>query len=143
MLREGPIPAVVHGAWEYSVALLFVAAPFLFGFDGGTTIAVCIVSGLIMLAFTASSDLPTGLVKQIKPPIHATVDLVLALVLVAAPFFFGFRTQESGALALFIVVGVAHLLITIGTRFPLPPPSAEGRWRGFGRGGGRSDAVEP
>ena len=43
MLREEPIPAVVHGAWEYSVALLFVAAPFLFGFDGGTTIAVCIV----------------------------------------------------------------------------------------------------
>jgi hypothetical protein len=133
MLREGPIPAVVHGAWEYSVALLFVAAPFLFGFDGGTTIAVCIVSGLIILAFTASSDLPTGLVKQIKPPIHATVDLVFALALVAAPFFFGFRTREGGALALFVVVGVAHLLITIGTRFPIGRPTEDGRPRWPGR----------
>jgi hypothetical protein len=132
MLREGPIPAVVHGAWEYSVALLFVAAPFLFGFEGGTTIAVCIVSGLILLVFTAASDLPSGLVKQIKSPIHATVDLVLALALVAAPFFFGFRTRESGALALFIVVGIAHLLITIGTRFPISRSSGEEgrlRWR--------------
>jgi hypothetical protein len=133
MLREGPIPAVVHGAWEYSVALLFVAAPFLFGFDGGTTIAVCIVSGLIILAFTASSDLPTGLVKQINVPIHATVDLVLALALVAAPFFFGFRTRESGALALFVVVGVAHLLITIGTRFPVGRTTEDGRPRWPGR----------
>jgi hypothetical protein len=129
MLREGPIPAAVHGAWEYSVALLFVAAPFLFGFDGGTTIAVCMISGLILLAFTAASDLPTGLVKQIKSPIHATVDLVLALALVAAPFFFGFRTRESGALALFIVVGIAHLLITIGTRFPIRSTGEEGRLR--------------
>lgn len=132
MLREGPIPAVVHGAWEYSIALLFVAAPFLFGFDGGTTIAVCIVTGLIFLTFTAASDLPSGLVKQIKSPIHATVDLVLALALVAAPFFFGFRTRESGALALFIVVGIAHLLITIGTRFPISRSSGEEgrlRWR--------------
>jgi hypothetical protein len=132
MLREGPIPAVVHGAWEYSIALLFVAAPFLFGFDGGTTIAACIVTGLIFLAFTAASDLPSGLVKQIKSPIHATVDLVLALALVAAPFFFGFRTRESGALALFIVVGIAHLLITIGTRFPISRSSGEEgrlRWR--------------
>ncbi len=133
MLREGPIPAVVHGAWEYSVALLLVAAPFLFGFDGGTTIAVCIVFGLILLAFTAASDLPSGLVKQIKPPIHATVDLVLALALVAAPFFFGFRTREGGALALFIVVGIAHLLITIGTRFPTTRTSGEDRLRGRGR----------
>ena len=129
MLREGPIPAVVHGAWEYSIALLFIAAPFLFGFDEGTTIAVCIVTGLILLAFTAASDLPSGLVKQIKSPIHATVDLVLALALVAAPFFFGFRSREGGALALFIVVGIAHLLITIGTRFPVRSTGEEGRLR--------------
>jgi hypothetical protein len=132
MLREGPIPAIVHGAWEYSVALLFVAAPFLFGFDGSTTIAACMVTGLIVLAFTAMSDLPSGLVKQIKPPVHATVDLVLALALVAVPFFLGFRTRESGALALFIVVGIAHLLITIGTRFPTSRATGEGQRRGVG-----------
>ena len=86
-------------------------------------------------------DLPTGLVKQIKPPIHATVDLVFALALVAAPFFFGFRTREGGALALFVVVGVAHLLITIGTRFPIGRPRSRPLARALGRDAGTAAGV--
>ena len=37
-------------------------------------------------------------------------------MLIAAPFLFGF-SDESAPTAFFIVLGVAHLLITIGTRF--------------------------
>ena len=33
MLREGPIPKVVHGAFEYLLGVLFLAAPILFDFD--------------------------------------------------------------------------------------------------------------
>jgi hypothetical protein len=44
-------------------------------------------------------------------------------VLIAAPFLFGF-SDESGPTALFIILGVAHLLVTIGTRFKPPRPLA-------------------
>jgi len=37
-------------------------------------------------------------------------------VLIAAPFLFGF-SDESSPTAFFIIIGVSHLLITIGTRF--------------------------
>jgi hypothetical protein len=48
--------------------------------------------------------------------VHVTVDLVLAVLLVALPFLLGF-IDEGAATALFIVVGVLHLLMTIATRF--------------------------
>lgn len=119
MLRQGPIPAFVHGVIEYLAAAAFIVAPFVLTFDSGTARAVSIVVGIVILVITASSELPTGLAKVIPVTIHATLDFILGIVLVAAPFLFRF-TGDNKATAFFIVLGIAHILITIGTRF-LPP----------------------
>jgi hypothetical protein len=37
-------------------------------------------------------------------------------MMIAAPFLFGF-SREGAPTAFFIVLGVVHLLVTIGTRF--------------------------
>jgi hypothetical protein len=117
MLNQGPVPVVVHGVFEYAVGVLFIAAPFLFGFSSSAApTAAAVVVGLLLLAFTATSDLPTGLVHSVTVGVHVTVDLVLAELLVALPFVLGF-TDEGAPTALFIVVGVLHLLVTIATRF--------------------------
>lgn len=116
MLNQGPVPVLVHGVLEYVVGVLFIAAPFLFGFDSSAATASAIVVGLLLLAFTATSALPTGLVSSITVGVHVTVDLVFAVLLVALPFILGFR-DEAAPTALFIVVGVLHLLVTIATRF--------------------------
>ena len=116
MLRQGPIPGFIHGALEYAAAALFVAAPFLFGFDSDAATAVSIVLGVGILVVTASSELPTGLAKVIPVTIHVVLDVVVAGFLIAAPFLFGF-SDDGGPTAFFIVVGVVHLLLTIGTRF--------------------------
>jgi hypothetical protein len=117
MVNQGPVPAVVHGILEYTVALLLIAAPFLFGFDATAATAASVTVGLALLAFTATSMLPTGLVRSIPTGVHVTVDLVLVVLLVALPFLLGF-TDEAAPTALFITLGVLHLLVTIGTRFP-------------------------
>jgi hypothetical protein len=122
VLRQGPIPAFIHGVIEYLAAAVFIGAPFVLKFDSGTAKAVSIVIGIIILVITAASDLPTGLAKTIPVPIHATIDFVLGVVLVAAPFLFRF-TSDSKATAFFIVLGIFHLLVTIATRF-LPPRAA-------------------
>jgi hypothetical protein len=117
MLKQGPVPVLVHGVLEYVVGVLFIAAPFLFGFNSSAApTAAAVVVGLLLLAFTASSALPTGLVSSVTIGVHVTVDLVLAVLLVALPFILGF-TDEGAPTALFIVVGVLHLLVTIATRF--------------------------
>jgi hypothetical protein len=116
MLRQGPIPRFVHGVVEYLAGVLLIAAPFLFGFNSNAAVAVAIIGGVIVLAVAASTDGPTSLVNSIPISAHLLLDFALAAVLVASPFLFSF-SNETGPTAFFIVLGVAHLLVTIGTRF--------------------------
>jgi hypothetical protein len=116
MLRQGPIPRFVHGVVEYLAGVLLIAAPFLLGFNSNAAVAVAIIGGVIVLAVAASTDGPTSLVNSIPISAHLLLDFALAAVLVASPFLFSF-SNETGPTAFFIVLGVAHLLVTIGTRF--------------------------
>lgn len=117
MLREGPIPRSVHGALEYVAGALFVAAPILFGFDSGTATGVSITVGVIILIVTAvTAGMPTSLIDQLPISAHVAVDYLMAIFLVAAPFLLGF-SDEAAPRNLFMIVGVVHLLVTIGTRF--------------------------
>ncbi|MEA2244852.1 MAG: hypothetical protein QOD24_4408 [Solirubrobacteraceae bacterium] len=119
MLRQGPIPRFAHGAIEYAMGVLLIAAPFLLHFKADAAVAVSIVVGVIVLAVAASSDGPTSLVNSVPVSAHLLFDVVLAAVLIASPFLFTFNS-ESAPTAFFIVLGVAQLLVTIGTRFQAP-----------------------
>ena len=121
MFRQGPIPAFLHGLIEYAAGILLVAAPFLFSFTADAATAASIVAGVLVLIIAASTALPTGLIKSIPVQAHVMLDYLLAIVLIAAPFIFGFD-DDGTATAFFIIVGVAHLLITIGTRFVKDEP---------------------
>ena len=116
MMRDGPIPLFVHGMIEYAAAALLIAAPFLLDFDSGAATALSIVVGVVILVVAASTDGPTSLIDQIPLSAHVALDYVLAVVLIALPFLAGF-SDESAPTVMFIALGVAHLLITIGTRF--------------------------
>jgi hypothetical protein len=126
MFRQGPVPAFVHGVLEYVAAALFIAAPFLFAFDSDTATAVSIVAGVLLLIVASSTDMSTGLIKSIPVQAHVILDYLLALALIASPFLFGF-SDDGTATPFFIVLGVVHLLLTIGTRFVSPAASAGAR----------------
>lgn len=115
-MRDGPIPLFVHGIAEYVAGALFIAAPFLLGYDSGAAVALSIVVGVALIAIAASTDGPTSLVNQIPRPAHVALDYVLAALLIALPFLAGF-SGETAPTVVFIVTGVLHLLDTIGTRF--------------------------
>jgi len=116
MLRQGPIPRFLHGAIEYAAGIVLIAASFLFGFEDGAATAVSIIAGILVLAIAASTEGPSSLVNSIPISVHVLLDYALAAVLVASPFLFGF-SDESAPTTFFIVLGIAHLLVTIGTRF--------------------------
>lgn len=124
MMREGPIPLFVHGLIEYAAGALLVAAPFVLGFDSGAATAVSIAIGVLIVAIAAASDGPTSLVNQLPRPAHVALDYMLVPLLIAMPFLAGF-SGETAPTALFITLGVAHLLVTIGTRFRAPPTTAD------------------
>jgi hypothetical protein len=116
MLRQGPISPFLHGAIEYAAGVLLIASSFLFDFKSDAAIALGIVAGVVVLAVAASTDGPSSLVNSIPVAAHLLLDFALAAVLIAAPFLFGF-SDESAPTAFFLILGVAHLLVTIGTRF--------------------------
>lgn len=124
MLRQGPIPRFVHGAIEYIAAVLLIVAPFLLAFDSGAAVALSVVSGVVLIAVAASTEGPTSLIDSLPITVHLMVDFVLAVVLIASPFLFGF-SDETEPTAFFLGLGVLHLLVTIGTRFE--PPRDEAR----------------
>jgi len=125
MLRQGPIPVFIHGVVEYAAAGLLIAAPFLFGFESQAAQALSIVLGIVLLGIAASTDSPTGLAKIIPIGIHVVGDFALAALMIASPFLFGF-TDEAAPTAFFMVLGIAHVLLTIGTRFLEPRAGGRG-----------------
>ena len=116
MLRQGPIPHFVHGVIEYAAAVVLIVAPFVLAFESDAAFALSIVAGVFVLVVAASTDGPTSLVNSIPIPAHVLLDFALAAVLIAAPFLLRF-SGESAPTAFFLVLGIAHLLVTIGTRF--------------------------
>ena len=123
MLRDGPLPVFVHGVLEYAASVLLIAAPFVLDFDSGPATAVSIVLGVALLVVAATTVGPTSLVDQLPVSVHVLLDYVLAGFLIAAPFVFGF-SDETNPTALFIALGVVHLLVTIATRFRKAPAGA-------------------
>jgi hypothetical protein len=115
MFKKGPVPVLIHGLLEYVAAMLLIAAPFLFGFDDDTATAVAVAAGVVVLVVTASTAMPTGLVKSIPVQAHVILDYLLALFLIASPFVFGF--DDDAATVLFLLLGILHLVLTIATRF--------------------------
>jgi hypothetical protein len=122
MLRAGPLSLFLHGVLEYAAGVVFIAAPFVLGFDSNAATAMAIIVGVLVLAMGAWTDAPTGLARVVPVEIHAVVDFALAVLLISAPFLFGFR-DEGAPTAFFIVVGVVHLLLAIATRYREPRPA--------------------
>ena len=140
MLRDGPIPRAVHGLVEYVAAIAFIVVPFLLEYRSGAAVATSIIVGIVILVAAASTEGPTSLVNQIPITAHAVLDYLLAVFLVGAPFLFGF-SDETAPLIFFLALGIAHLLLTIATRF-LPEEAERGRGRRHGRGAQESPSAE-
>ena len=124
MMRQGPISRFLHGVIEYAAGVLLIAAPFLFSFESGAATAVSIIAGVVVIAVAASTEGPSSLINSIPIPAHLLLDFALAAALIASPFLFGF-SDESAPTAFFLVIGVAHLLVTIATRFKAADAAVE------------------
>src|SRR5215208_8035849 len=90
---------------EPVMAILIIAAPWLFGFsDVSDAKAICIVVGIVMLLAGAMTQWRLFLVKLIPLRMHFGTDLLIAAVLILTPFIFGF-SDEGGATRFMIIAG--------------------------------------
>ena len=116
-MDRGPIPLNVHAALEPLIALVIIAAPWIFGFsDVDSAKAVCIVVGVVMLIAGSMTDWRLSLVRLIPLRMHLMTDLLLGAVLVLSPFVFGF-SDKGGATRFTIIAGVLELMTALATRW--------------------------
>ncbi len=130
-MERGPISPNTHAAIEPIMALLFILAPWIFGFSDITEAAtISIIVGAAMLVSGMLTRWRLSLVKLIPLRTHFMMDLGLAAVLVLSPFVFGF-IDEGSAARFMIIAGVLEALAALGTRWN--PAEAEAGDRRTGR----------
>lgn len=116
VLHRGFLPFFLHGLVEYAAGAFLIVAPFVLGYEDGLATGASIVLGIAILGVAAATDSPAGLNRTIPVKAHVALDFVVVALLVASPFLLGFSDEDTPT-AVFIALGVAHLLITISTRF--------------------------
>jgi hypothetical protein len=118
-MPKGPLPLKAHAALEPIVAILLIAAPWIFGFDDvGSATAVSIAVGALMLISGMSTRWRLSLVKLIPLRTHFRMDLVLGVVLIVAPFVFG-DSDRGDATRFLVIMGILELVTALGTRWDL------------------------
>jgi hypothetical protein len=123
-MRRGPIPLNAHAALEPLIAIVIIAAPWIFGFsDVDDAKVVCIAVGAIMLVAGSMTDWRLSLVRVIPLRVHMATDLLLGAVLILAPFVLGF-SDEGGATRFTVIAGALEILTALATRWD--PLEAEG-----------------
>jgi SPW repeat len=116
-MDRGPIPLNLHAALEPLIAIIIIAAPWIFGFSGADDAkAVCIVVGVVMLLSGAMTDWRLSLVRAIPLRLHMTLDMLLGAVLILSPFVFGF-SDHGGPTRFTIIAGVLELTTALMTRW--------------------------
>lgn len=88
------INAKVHGYLDYLVVGLFIAGPLALGFKGTPAYLSFALAGVHMLV-TLLTDMPLGVAKVIPMKVHGWIELVVAPVLVACPWVFGFGAETT------------------------------------------------
>lgn len=83
-----PLSAVPHGLMDYSLALILLVSPWLFGFNqlSETATITMLVTGGIVLLVSLVTNYPFGLVKALPFPVHGFMETLGALGLLASPW---------------------------------------------------------
>lgn len=90
-----------HGALDYIVGILLIAAPKLFGFDGGIEAQIPFYLGIATIVYSLLTDYELGLIKVLPFRAHLTLDVLSGLFLAASPWLFQFSDR----------VWVPHLVV--------------------------------
>ncbi len=118
-MPRGPLPLRMHAMMEPVAAILVIAAPWIFGFsdvDSATTLSVII--GVAILLTGMSTRWRWSLLKLIPLRTHFMMDVGIGILLVAAPWIFGFG-DDGGAARFFVIAGVLELGTALMTRWDL------------------------
>jgi len=109
------IGAVSHGILDYALGILLLAGPSVIGFAGVQATWAYIFGG-VLLVMAILTRYPLGIVKIVGLGIHGFVELLLAISLIAAPWYGNF---SRGVLSrnFYVMLGLLMLVLWFLTDF--------------------------
>ena len=109
------IGAVSHGILDYALAILLLAGPSVIGFVGIQAKWAYIFGG-VLFVLAILTRYPLGIIKIVGLGIHGFVELLLALCLIAAPWYGNFA---RGVLSrnFYVMLGLLMLVLWFLTDF--------------------------
>jgi hypothetical protein len=116
-MDRGPLPLRAHAAIEPLIGLVLIASPWIFGFsDANDAKILCIVLGILVILTGAMTDWRVSLARVIPLKMHFMTDLLVAAILILAPFVLGY--SDNGAATRFTVIaGVLEAIAALSTRW--------------------------
>jgi hypothetical protein len=87
----------IHAFLDYPVALALILLPFVLGLGTSNPLALqlSVATGIAALALTILTDHHLGFIKVLSYKLHLTVDFLVALVFIAAPFILSFEGMDA------------------------------------------------
>lgn len=84
--------AKIHGLLDYTIALLSILSPLLFGFgEGNAETLLPIAFGMLLILYSFFTNYEMGLSKQIPLFVHLRMDQMAGGLLAASPWLFRFH----------------------------------------------------
>ena len=112
-----PIKATHHNFFDFAAVAAFFLAPSVLGFAGQAA-NFSYIAGVVLLILTLSSDMPLGVAKLVKGPIHGYVELAGGVALFALPWLADYAGSTS---FFFMAMGAAFVLVWIFTNYRMGP----------------------
>lgn len=91
------VTRTIHAYLDYPVAFALMGLPFLLGLGESNPLALwlSVVTGIAAFLLTALTDHHLGVIRVLPYKLHLTVDLIVGLTFLAAPFIFGFAGLDA------------------------------------------------
>jgi hypothetical protein len=88
------ISTKTHGTMDYISGLLIIISPWLFGFnDGSAAQWTVVIIGVILMLSSTLTNYETGIMKVMPMRVHLIMDIIAGVVLIVAPWLFGFADR--------------------------------------------------
>jgi hypothetical protein len=113
------LPTPYHGIVDYSVGAMLVVSPWVVDFDKVTSIGVwiAVLGGVALMLSSAVTDYEGSILgRWLTMTQHLMLDGIIALILIATPFVFGFYDEGTYAWLPFVAAGVIELVLSLITQ---------------------------
>ncbi len=110
------VTKTIHAYLDYPVAIGLIVMPFLFGLGADKPLAMwfSVATGVAAFGLTVLTDHHLGVIRLLPYSLHLTVDALVGVAFVAAPFLLGFTGLDFWYYAL---LG-ATVLMVVGLHQP-------------------------